>query len=265
MLNVKKIESELIGNTFIEKIYYFSEIESTNSYAKTLTEEDNVLVISDYQSGGRGRFERKWVSESSTNLTFTIKKHIEISSSKIQFVNFFSCVCVFLAIKNFLSGQNSVKPFQLTIKWPNDIFLNQKKLSGILIENLSGKNDFTIGIGINVNQELFPEELSESAVSVKQHLGTEIDNTELLIEIISVFDNNFELLQSKKYDKIFKLWRENNNFLGKQILFSTAGNIEREAQILDFYEDGGIHLKMNNKEIVYYSGDIKISGGKDPI
>jgi BirA family biotin operon repressor/biotin-[acetyl-CoA-carboxylase] ligase len=265
LLNVKKIESEIVGSTFIEEIYYFSEMESTNSFAKTLTEKDNVLVITDYQSGGRGRFERKWISERNSSLTFTIKKHFDISSQKIQFVNFYSCVCVFLALKNFLSGQNSVKPFQLTIKWPNDIFLNQKKLSGILIENLSGKNDFTIGIGINVNQELFPEDISMSAVSLKQHLGMEIDCTELLIEIILAFDNNLELLQSKKFDKIFKLWKENNNFLGKQIIFSTVGNVERQAQIIDFHDDGGIRLRINNKDIVYYSGDIKISAANDPI
>jgi len=265
LLNIKKIESEIIGSTFIEEVCYFSELESTNSFAKTLENKDNVLVVTDYQSYGRGRFERKWISDRNNSITFTIKKHFEISSQKIQFVNFYSCICVFLAIKNFLSRQLPVKPFEITIKWPNDIFLNQKKISGLLIENLSGKNDFIIGIGVNVNQQSFPEEIAFSAISLNQFLGREIDCTELLIEIILSFDCNLEMLQSMKFDKIFKIWKENNNYLGKKIIFSTAGNVEREAQIIDFLDDGGVLLGINNKEIIYYSGDIKISAMNEPI
>jgi BirA family biotin operon repressor/biotin-[acetyl-CoA-carboxylase] ligase len=260
LFDIKKIESELTSKTFINKIYYFSEIESTNTFAKNLKGHDNVLVLTDKQSAGRGRFERSWISDENSSLTFTIiiKKHFINSDGNSQIINFFSCYCVFKAIQNILSYNLPGGLFNLTIKWPNDILLEGKKICGLLIENNSRSSDFVIGIGINVNQDSFPEEISGSAISLKLFLGKELDLSYLLIDTIKVFNENMHLLIAQNSAKIFELWKNNNDFIGKKIAFMTLGNVERDAQIIDFSEDGGIKLNIDNKEIVYYSGDIKI-------
>ncbi len=259
MINAGEIKSQLIGSTFIRKVYYFDEIESTNEFAKTLTDND-VLIVADYQSKGRGRHERNWVSEKNSNLTFTIKKHFDIAGDKIQFVNFYNSYILFAAIDNFLRAQNNAAAYELSIKWPNDILLNGKKICGILAESILPKNDFILGSGINVNQENFPEEISNSAASLKNILHYESSCTDLLITIIKMFDSRLELLINENYNMIYKLWRENNHFMGKSIVFVTNGGVERSAQIIDFLQDGGLKLRTENKEIVYYSGDIKILG-----
>lgn len=258
MLDIKEIEAKLIGLSFIEKVYYFDEIESTNNFAKTLTGENNVLVLTDYQSAGRGRLERNWISERDSNLTFTIKKQFDVDSRKIQSVNFFTSYMLFASIDKYLSSQMPVGNYSLTIKWPNDILLNGKKLCGILIESILPKNVFIIGAGININQESFPDEMSNNVSSFKNFLGHQTNCSEFLIEIMRLFNANIYLLQNRNYSKIFKLWKDNNRFIGKNILFLTNGNVKRNAQILDFFEDGGIKLKIDSKEVVYYNGDIRI-------
>ncbi len=258
MLDVKEIESKLIGSTFIEKVYYFDEIESTNNFAKTLADEDNVLVITDYQSRGKGRLERTWTSEKYSNLTFSIKKHFDIEHNKIQYVNFFTCCVLFAAIDIRLRSRAGSDNFDLTIKWPNDILLNRRKICGILVESTLPKNDFILGVGININQDSFPEDFSNYAASFRKFLGYDISCEEFLIDIIKLYDESLELMASRNYNKIFKLWKDHNKFIGKDIIFVTNGNIERNAQIIDFLEDGGVKMKIDNKEIVYYSGDIRI-------
>jgi len=158
MIRVKLIESGLLQKTFVSRICYFKELDSTNDYCKTLHGEDNVLVVTDNQFKGRGRFERTWESEPGSNLTFSLRKKIEVEKDMVQSVNFFFTYCLYDCLKKFISSLNNEESPNLTIKWPNDIHLDGKKLSGILIEKESGSDTFIIGFGINVNQVVFPQE-----------------------------------------------------------------------------------------------------------
>jgi len=146
----------------------------------------------------------------------------------------------------------------LTIKWPNDILLDGKKLCGLLIENNFTKNNFIIGIGINVNQDLFGEELRNKAISLKKYLGINLDISDVLIDIINSFDENLHLMYTNNKKIIFELWKNNNDFIGKNVTFTTIGNIAQVAQVIDFIEDGSIVLKIDGNDAVFYSGDIRI-------
>jgi len=258
LLDIKRIESELIKNSFIEKVYYFNEMDSTNSFAKQI-QDDNILVATDYQKKGRGRMERSWISENQSNLTFTIKKHFDIAYRELQSVNFFSCLCTALAIKKLIKSSNQNGNQRVSIKWPNDILLNGLKISGMLIDNMIMKNNFAIGIGINVNQKSFADEIKNKATSLYLETGLIIDNTQFLIDIVHCFDENMYLMNNHNFDKIFKLWKENTDLIGKTVTFTTVGNVERTAQIIVFQEDGGIRLLTENKEILYYSVDLKLT------
>lgn len=258
MLDLNKIESSILNKTFIEKIYFIEELDSTNIFAKSLDEEDNILILTNFQKKGKGRFDRDWTSEKNNNLTFTIKKHFNIDQKHIQSVNYFSTYCIFEGLRKFVQNYKPAIECNIKIKWPNDILLEGKKLCGILIENNYSKNNFIIGIGINVNQDIFIEELRGKAISLKKYLNKELNISDLLITIINSFDKNLPLINNNNYSRIFELWKDNNDYIGKNITFTTIGNIEQTAQVIDFIEDGSIKLKIDKKETIYYSGDIRI-------
>jgi BirA family biotin operon repressor/biotin-[acetyl-CoA-carboxylase] ligase len=170
MLDIEKINSAVNeNNELIASVIYFDKINSTNLYAKTI-DEDGVLILTDNQSQGVGRMKRKWDSSAGKNLTFTIKKTFEIDTRHIQAVNFFFSYFILAWMKDFIAKKlNGSGGFpEIRIKWPNDILLDSKKVCGFLIENTFNKNQFIIGIGLNINQESFPDEFNEKASSAKR-------------------------------------------------------------------------------------------------
>jgi len=247
----------------IQKIMYLDSVESTNTYAKTLANEDNVLIVAGQQSAGRGRFNREWKSEKHKDVTLSLVKWLNIKD--VHLVNFYTSYVVFRAIKEYL--YNLFPDFQteeyIKLKWPNDILLNGKKLSGILSELISFNEmprKFIIGIGININQENFPEDISHKATSLKKHLNTDLPVFEIINIIVKNFYENLALLEQG--DILMELWRLNSDTDGKLVKFRTSEkDIEITGQILGVQDDGGIKIKIsdnsNSKNIsTFYSGEI---------
>lgn len=261
MLRVKQIESDLLQSTFVSRVCYFKELDSTNDYCKTLQGEDNVLVITDNQLKGRGRFERTWESEPGSNLTFSLRKKIEVENNMVQSVNFFFTYCLYDCLLKYISSLNNGETPNLSIKWPNDIHLDGKKLSGTLIEKESGSDTFIIGFGINVNQVVFPLEYSFKTTSIRIYSDKYTNLENLLENIIMTFHQNMIMLDEKHYDRIFENWKRSSSMIGKTVLFVTSEKGEKMGKVLDFTKDGGIKILTSEKEEVYYSGDIRISNG----
>lgn len=153
------------------------------------------VVTTKKQTKGRGQLERKWVSEPNKNLTFSI--FIEFKDLKItkkKYLNF----AISLAIYTVLSSKNILKT---AIKWPNDILSANKKICGILIENtFSGDSikNAIIGIGLNVNQEVFPDFIYD-ATSLKLETALEFDLELLLNDILIALQKKINLLETKQF------------------------------------------------------------------
>ncbi|MFY7671669.1 biotin--[acetyl-CoA-carboxylase] ligase [Tenacibaculum sp. MEBiC06402] len=172
---------------------------STNSFLKDLSVaselNDFTIIVTEKQSSGRGQMNTVWVSEPCKNLLFSVYTtfdNLEIHNQ--TYLNF----AVALSVYDTL---NSLEIPKLSVKWPNDILSEKKKVCGILIENiLKGKmiNASIIGIGLNVNQEIFPPELPDAA-SLKMILNKEFDLDDLLKEFISKLKTNINLLKSGGY------------------------------------------------------------------
>ena len=260
MLKVDKIKSALAENSFISEVYYFQEINSTNSFAKTLTAENSALVITDYQTNGLGRLNRIWESEKGKNLTFTIKRHFDVDTDNIQSVNFYFSYFLLAFLKDFTAKNKPpgmVFP-ELSIKWPNDIILNSRKVSGLLIENNLNKKEFIIGIGININQETFSKEYSDKATSLKNNFHMNVDLSDFLIELIKTYEKNIYLLKDKQYNIIYKLWKNSSCLIDKEVTFQENTQIIKIGKIIDLMKDGGIKIMQKDEIFTYYSGDIKI-------
>lgn len=144
---------------------HFPEIDSTNNYLKnSYTLLDNFTFVStDYQSKGKGREARSWISNMGENLMFSLLIKEEKLLAKAPFFSFYMAV----EIANFLikSDINNV-----SIKWPNDIYVNNKKICGILLESQL-PNYLVVGVGINVNQKEFPTDLRKPATSMSLEKG----------------------------------------------------------------------------------------------
>lgn len=253
MIDIEKVKKESVTNNFISSVYYFEETDSTNTFAKS--QPGDVLVISEYQSKGKGRFVRTWHSEKESNLTFSVKKTIHIPAEKISYVNYFFSYYTYAVLYDLLESCKADTTL-LKIKWPNDILYGGKKICGILTESNLQKNEFTIGIGININQREFPPELN--AVSVYSITGKKSDNTALLITLLKTFSGNFERLLNTEA-LLFTDWKKSSGIIGKSVNITRNANNIAEAKVLDLQEDGGIVLQIKGKRETFYSGEVKIT------
>jgi BirA family biotin operon repressor/biotin-[acetyl-CoA-carboxylase] ligase len=155
-------------------ILYLEEVESTNQYLINLLEsgtvEEGTTVVSFNQTKGRGQKGNSWISEAEKNISYSIVIYPHHLSARNQF---FIAQTVALAIKSFLEEFTK----GISIKWPNDTYWKDQKIAGTLIESRL-KGDLidyaVIGIGININQETFPESLT-NPVSLKQITGEDFD------------------------------------------------------------------------------------------
>lgn len=234
-------------------------MESTNDFAKSINENDNVLILTDHQISGKGRFSRIWESDKGRNLTFTIVKKFKLEPENNQLVNFFTAYFLLTGIKSFMLSHIKTDSYiQLGIKWPNDILLNSKKISGILIEHNLSKKTFIIGIGVNVNQIKFNPEYSEKTSSLRNLLGERINLNELLIEIILNYDKYIHLVTKENYDTLFNLWYNSNLLIGNEVIFSENDSPAIKAKFIDLQKDGSIKLQMDKTIKTYTSGDIRI-------
>ncbi|NLY25156.1 MAG: biotin--[acetyl-CoA-carboxylase] ligase [Bacteroidales bacterium] len=171
------------------KIIRVDEVESTNLYLRQLVREEHPeegsVVIADYQTGGRGQMGNSWFSAKGENLLFSLLIYPRGVQANEQFI--ISRIAS-LAVKNTLDQFTD----DIRIKWPNDIYWKDKKIAGMLIENdIQGKEieNAVIGIGINLNQQVFPIGLP-NPVSLRQITGVEHQRD----HILDLFMREFFLL-----------------------------------------------------------------------
>ena len=166
------------------KITHFKTLESTNQYLQNLLNEgidivDNI-VVTDYQTSGKGQGKNVWESEDGKNLLFSIALDMSFLKAENQFLlTQIVSVTMINVLKNYLPEES------LFIKWPNDIYFNDKKIAGILIKNeIKGimMGTSIIGIGLNVNQTSFDDNLP-NPISMKMITGKDFDLDELLSAI----------------------------------------------------------------------------------
>ncbi|MBL7054966.1 biotin--[acetyl-CoA-carboxylase] ligase [Candidatus Woesearchaeota archaeon] len=234
------------------KIYHFKKISSTNDQAKTLAEKGliDVVVVADEQTKGRGRFNRKWIS-SLGGLYFSVLLK-EKNTDKIKYLTFIAAISVVKAI--FQSTKLKTK-----IKWPNDIHINNRKLCGILTENVLGKvNQVIVGAGININQSKFNKKISNIATSLKIELNKKTNKEKILSHFLKEFDKLYVQYKNEEYARILKLFKENCDTIGKNVKVKTLSEIFC-GKVIDVDEDCNLILKLDDgklKKII--EGDISI-------
>ena len=176
-----------------QEIAYFDEIDSTNIKAKELAEQgypNGTLVVADQQVSGRGRRGRSWESPPGTGIFMTLMLKPEINPNNASMLTLVAALAVAKAIKD-------VTGLDAQIKWPNDIVINGKKICGILTE-MSAQFDYinhiVIGIGINVHNEVFSEEIAHMASSLLlESQGKKFRRAEIIEKVLEYFEEYYEI------------------------------------------------------------------------
>lgn len=225
-------------------IIRLEEVDSTNSYLRTYTPQEGeqmTVVVADYQTAGRGQGTNVWESEAGKNLLFSVLLHpYEVPVATQFLLSEYGA----LALKEALSEYASEG---ITLKWPNDIYWNDKKLSGTLIETKLGAGrikDCIYGVGLNVNQTEFKSD-APNPVSLAQILGHEVDRDELLKKIIRSFEKHYDLIRSANYGAISGLYHE-AMYRGKGFHEFEDSDGKFEGAIIEVEDDG--HLILRDKE-----------------
>ena len=250
----KKILEQYLNQKLNIKI--FDELDSTNNYLKKLGskgEKENQLVIALSQTGGRGRMGRSFYSPNGTGIYFSLLLHPEFSAEKSLLLTVMAAVSVAETIMKYNS--NDVK-----IKWVNDIYIDGKKVCGILTEgsiNADKKLDYAIvGIGINLiaPENGFPDDIKTSATAV--FLGKAEEHIKEMI-VADVVNKFFDMYNGKD-DSYIKRYKEYSYLTGKKINI-ISGDSVRLATVIDITDDCHLLVKNENDEIEEISsGDVSV-------
>ncbi|RHJ82463.1 biotin--[acetyl-CoA-carboxylase] ligase [Parabacteroides sp. AM08-6] len=185
----------------IPRIIRVEETTSTNNYLRELSSREALaegsLVVADFQTSGKGQVGNTWESEAGKNLMFSLLLYPDFLPANRQFL--VSQIAA-LSVKETLEMYVDC----VAVKWPNDIYRKDKKICGMLIENdLSGSYLYSsvIGIGINVNQQVFRSD-APNPVSLAQITGKEYDREEILQRFLRIFFNYYSLLLQEKQSEI---------------------------------------------------------------
>lgn len=241
-----------------KKIEYFAEITSTNTVLKnraTNGESENTILISEYQTAGRGRLGKSFFSPRGCGvyLSYLIKPHIKAADA--VFITVAAAVAMVRAIDNILG-------IKTQIKWVNDIYYQDKKLCGILTEggiSSSGNLDFAIlGVGLNIKNPPggYPEEFDYKTTNIENISGEITEDTKwcLIAEFINEFDDIF-----KASPKDFiKEYRKYSCIIGRKIEI-LSGDHKGYAKVLDINDNAELVAELpTGEKATLSSGDVSI-------
>lgn len=251
-----RMETQWVG----QRVYFYEEIDSTNTQAKRLAEEDapsGTLVVSDCQVKGKGRRGRVWTSPKGEAIYMTILLRPQIRPDRASMVTLVMGLSVVQAIRNVLGLETS-------IKWPNDVVLNRKKLVGTLTE-MSAQMDYieylVIGTGINANMTEFSEELKDKATSLRMEMGRPVNRAALIAESMKCFEKNYEIFEKSQdlsgliedYQAVLANLNQPVRVLEPGHEYSgIARGINEKGELLVEREDGTV--------TAVYSGEVSVRG-----
>lgn len=257
-----KMSTNLIGN----EVMFFETLDSTNTYAKILAQkefENGTVIVADQQNMGRGRLGRTWSSVKGKGIWMSILLKPDIIPSKIQIITLAAAVSIVRAIKELYN-------LEVKIKWPNDILLDGKKLSGILTEmscSIEEINYLVLGIGININHisDDFPFELRDIATSIRKYYYEKFNidkifsRSDIIKKVLISFEEIYKLITEKEFDVIINEWRVNSCTLGKKIEVNDFSK-KISGIALDIDDEGRLIFKKENGEIInILSGEVSLN------
>ena len=256
-MKIAEIKSRLRGDVGRE-IFFYDTVGSTNAVASEIAAKtvEGAVVLADTQSKGKGRLGRVWVSPPGVNIYMSIILKPDIRPRDATLITIMSSVACANALRK-VTGLN------VTIKWPNDLIIQKKKLCGILTELKTERNKIIFavaGIGINVNADIdeFSEDVKSIATSLKNETGIVYSRTEIVAETLNEIDRWYKTLKVMDRDALLSEWKRLSSTLGREVMVVT-GQGTLAGLALDLDSEGMLMIKLTSGEVKRISsGDVTI-------
>jgi BirA family biotin operon repressor/biotin-[acetyl-CoA-carboxylase] ligase len=237
------------------RVLRYESLPSTNTEVARLAvegAEEGVAVVADEQTAGRGRLQRAWSSPKGAGLYFSILLRPKLAPDRWPLITFVAA----LATGDALLEASEV---QTDIKWPNDLLANERKICGILaeaIETPSGRA-VVLGIGINLTNAAFPDDLVSVATSVANESGRAAEREAILAALMQALARWYSLLQEPEgVEKIVAAWSSRSSYATNKLVQVTNGDETLQGHTRGIEDDGALRLETAQGIQLIRAGDV---------
>jgi len=257
-LNAISLNAMIENIPFLDFAHYFETIDSTNleakRYALTNLEHEGIIVASE-QTSGKGRLGRHWDSEKKSGLWMSMLLRPKIKPESASSLTLVAATAMCEALEN-LTG------LPIGIKWPNDLVCQDRKICGILTEMSAEFNSLhyiVLGIGVNLKQQIFSEELANKATSLSL-LGVTLQSKILLNEFLKIFSKYYALFVKNDMTNVINHHRSHSVTLNREVSIISQNEV-RSGYALDISENGSLIIENDKgeKEVVFF-GEVSVRG-----
>lgn len=221
-----RIETLLRERTRFPRLVHAVSCTSTQDLAAADAEAGDAVFVADHQTRGRGRLQREWHDEPGQDLAVTLRVRTRLPHPAA------------LPAALPVAVLQACEPFAgraLRIKWPNDVFLDGRKLAGVLVDAGVGTRDtYLIGIGVNANRVRFPPDLEATACSLALATGHEVDRGALLLALCERVDAALRDLEQERLAALEHTFRERLGLVGQRVRVDAGERHEGTLTALDF-------------------------------
>ncbi len=244
------------------KIIRLEAVGSTNDYALDLAKNGltkNAVVITNFQSAGKGRLGKNWLSQKDKGLYCSLILQPDIEIEDLAKTTLVAGLAVTKVMERIVAGRN------FFLKWPNDIFCNGKKVAGILTESILLENSvpvIVIGVGININYEKkdFGFEIGDLATSIKLLSGKNIKPETLLKPLCRAIIQYINRFEQEGFAKLRGEWTEKDYLLGKQVEMVNVKQDVVYGKSLGIDENGILLVQDSSGQVhQILSGDVRLA------
>lgn len=236
------------------KIIWLAETESTNLYATELLKQNaanETAIVAAYQTKGKGQQQNVWESDAGKNILLSwICYPVMLKPEELFYLN----KMVTMALIQFLQQQFNI---DAKVKWPNDIYVGDKKIAGILIENtIQGKyiKHAIVGVGLNINQDKFSNLIHQKCTSAKLLTGKDYVVNEITLHLLHHLHSTLEMLMSKRFQALTDFYMKHLYRLNEAHQFKV--NFEKVNGTI-------VGVNKQGKLIVLINGEFKTFGNKE--
>lgn len=252
------IRTRLHTRRFGRKIHHFLKTDSTNTQARRLAaegEEEGTLLVAEYQQAGRGRLDRRWESPPGKNLLFSFILRPPWSPTEAFYGTVLSSVSLCRVIRKTIG-------LQVGIKWPNDIYIGEKKLAGVLTEMAADPDRIEymiIGVGVNCNwSPPNPPPEGQEATSLMEETGRPVSRLDLLTQFLEEAERLYEQAQKEGIRSLRTEWDRYSLINGRRVTLISGKN-RRSGTCLGIDQQGALILMTDEgKEETFITGDVRL-------
>ena len=239
------------------KVLRYESLPSTNTELSRLASEgaeEGVSVVADEQTAGRGRLQRAWSSPRGAGLYFSILLRPKIAGNYWPLITMMAAVGVYDAL-------GEACRLQADIKWPNDLLSGERKICGILAEAIEtpGGRAVIVGIGINLTENAYPQEIADIATSVSEATNRPADREAILASVLRWLTHWYSLLNEPAgAESIVNAWSNRSSYAFGKVVQVSNGDEVWQGTTSGIERDGALRLRMEDGEIkLVRAGDVK--------